>query len=79
MSMSCNKLLLMRTVYACTAQSKCICFSSVRRDCPKILVGKQTSKEEARCRWDKNIKMWQEEADGSMDLIGSELGPMAVL
>jgi hypothetical protein len=61
--MSCNKLLLMRTVYACTAQSKCIIFFSVRGDCPKILVGKQTSKEEARCRWDSNIKMLQEDAD----------------
>jgi hypothetical protein len=69
----------MRTVYACTAQSKCVSFSSVRRDSPKILFGKQTSKKEARCRWDTNIKMWQEEADDRVDLIGSELGPMAVL
>jgi hypothetical protein len=69
----------MRKVYAYTAQSKCISFSSVRGDCSKILVGKQTSKEEARCRWDNNIKMWQEEADDRVDLIGSELGPVAVL
>ena len=69
----------MRTVYACTAQSKWINFSSVRGTSPKILVGKQTSKEEARCGGDNNIKMWQEDADDRVDLIGSELGPMVVL
>lgn len=77
--MSCKELLLMRTVYACTAQSKCISFSSVRGDCPKIMVGKQTSKEETRCGWYNNIKMWQEEAGDRVDLISSELGPVAVL
>jgi len=50
-----------------------------RGDCPKIFVGKQTSKEETSCSWDNNIKMWQEEAVDRVDLIGSELGPMAVL
>jgi hypothetical protein len=38
-----------------------------------------TSKEETRCSWDNNIKMWQEGADNRVDLIGSELGPVAVL
>jgi hypothetical protein len=49
--------------------------ASASGDCPKVLVGKQTSKEETRCRWDNNnIKMWQEEVDGRVDLIGSVLG-----
>jgi len=43
------------------------------------MVGKQTSKEETRCGWYNNIKMWQEEAGDRVDLISSELGPVAVL